>query len=302
MQRLFYILFFINIINCNAQQLPQLSLHTFDYTVFNPAANGTKPNSEVMLHHRSQWAGFSNAPRTQVLMYNGKTNETMGIGGNIMNDITGPTRRLSASFAYNYKIKFETFKLSIGLAAGIMQYGIDGNKITLHENTDQAIAEHTSIKSIRPNVDFGTFLYTDKFSAGISIMQLLANKIKFKDDYINPEVKLANHFYITSCYKIDLNEKIKIQPSFMVGGAFGTPLILDLGLKAEFQEKITAGLSYRTNDAVVILAGVKIKNLFTIAYAYDFVISKLRKYNSGSHDIILAFDIISKKDIKPAML
>lgn len=302
MKRILYILFFIGIYNCSAQQLPQISLHTFDYTVFNPAANGTKHNSEVMLHHRSQWVGFSNAPNTQFLTFNGKANETMGIGGNIINDITGPTRRLSASVAYNYKIKFETFKLSIGLAAGIMQYGIDGNKITLHENTDMAVAEHSSLKSIRPNIDFGTFLYTDKFSAGISIMQLLANKIKFKDDLLDPEVKLSNHFYITSCYKIDLNEKIKLQPSFMVGGAFGTPLTVDLGIKAEFQEKITAGLSFRTKDAIVILAGVKIKKLFTIAYAYDIVVSKLRKYNSGSHDIILAFDIISKKEVKPALL
>ena len=110
------------------QQIPQLSLRSIDQTAFNPAANGTKDFSQIMLHHRSQWVGFSNAPNTQFLTYNGKINETMGLGGLIMNDITGPTRRLSLSIAYNYKVKFDNFKLSIGLAAGIMQYGIDGKK------------------------------------------------------------------------------------------------------------------------------------------------------------------------------
>jgi len=92
-----------------------------------------------------------------------------------------------------------------------------------------------------------------------------------------------------------LNKEIMLQPSFLVGGTFGTPLLIDLGLRVDFfQEKITAGIGFRTNDAIVLLAGVKIKNQFTIAYSYDIVISTLRKYNSGSHDIILSFYFLQK--------
>jgi len=295
MKKIFFLVFFFSLITCFSQQLPQLTLRSFDYTVFNPASNGIKPYSEIMLHHRSQWVGFTNAPNTQFLTYNGKINEIMGIGSYIMNDITGPTRRFSASVAYNYKAKFENFRLSLGLAAGIMQYGIDGNKISLYQINDNVIAEHISMKSICPNVDFGVLLYNDKFYTGISIMQLLANKIKFNAENINTTINLVNHFYITSGYKIELNKEIMLQPSFLVGGTFGTPLLIDLGLRVDFfQEKITAGIGFRTNDAIVLLAGVKIKNQFTIAYSYDIVISTLRKYNSGSHDIILSFYFLQK--------
>ena len=294
MKKIFFILFFFNLITCLAQQLPQLSLRSFDYTVFNPATNGTKPYSEVMLHHRSQWVGFTNAPSTQFLTYNGKINEIMGIGSYIMNDITGPTRRFAASVAYNYKAKFENLRLSIGLAAGIMQYGIDGNKISLYQHNDNIVAERISMKSICPNVDFGVLLYNDKFYTGISIMQLLANKIKFNAENINTTINLTNHFYITSGYKIELNKEILLQPSFLVGGTIGTPLLIDFGLRTDFQEKITAGIGFRTNDAIVLLAGVKIKNQFTIAYSYDIVFSTLRKYNSGSHDIILSFYFLQR--------
>lgn len=296
MKKVLFLLLYFSIPSIYAQQLPEISLRDFDYTIYNPAANGTKPFSEVMLHHRSQWIGFKNAPSTQFLTYNGKINESMGLGSYIINDITGPTRRLSASVAYNYKVKFENFKLSLGLAAGIMQYGIDGNKIDIYENNDNAVNEHISMKSIRPNVDFGAWLFTDKFYSGISIMQLLSNKIKLSSEDLNATIKLANHFYITSGYNIDLNEEIKLQPSFIVAGTFGTPLIIDLGAKAEFSEKFTFGLHFRTNDAIVILAGVKIKKIFTIAYSYDFIFSKFRQYNSGSHDIVLAFDILPKKE------
>ena len=168
-------------------------------------------------------------------------------------------------------------------------------KITLYQNTDMAVAEQVSMKSIRPNFDFGAWLYNDKFFAGISVMQLLSNKIKLESQEINATIDLANHFYITSGYTVEMNDQIKLQPSFMIGGAFGTPLLIDLGIKSTYQDKFTAGLGFRTNDAVVILAGIKIKQQFTVAYSYDLIVSKFRKYNSGSHDIILMFDIPNKE-------
>ena len=296
MNRFFCILLFIACFgHLYSQQLPEITLRNFDQTVFNPAANGTLNYSQIMLHHRSQWVGFSNAPSTQFLTYNGKIKENMGLGGIIMNDITGPTRRLSASAAYDYHVAFDNFKLSLGLSLGLIQYGIDGNKITLQQNSDLAVAEQVSMKSTRPNADFGAWLFNEKFYAGISLMQLLANKIKLKEDELNATVDLANHFYITSGYLVDLNDDISLQPSFLVGGAFGTPLLIDLGIKTEIKDRISAGLGFRTNDAVTIFAGLKIKQQFTIAYSYDIVVSKLRKYNSGSHDLILKFDIPYKK-------
>jgi len=294
MKKIFFILFCLESGFANSQQLPEISLRDFDYTIFNPSATGVNKYDEIMLHHRSQWVGFKNAPSTQFLTYNGSLNETMGIGSYILNDITGPTRRFSASVAYNYKLKFENFKLSLGLAAGVMQYGIDGNKINLFDNNDQAVAEHVSMKSVSPNFDFGAWLYTDKFYSRISIMQLMSNKINLKSNDYKASINLANHFYITSGYKIEINDKIKLIPSFLVGGTFSAPLIVDLGVKSEFADNFTAGLHFRTNDAIVLLAGVTIKKNFTIAYSYDLMVSKLRKYNSGSHDIVLSFIIIPK--------
>ena len=298
MKKVSHILFFF-IITCvvQSQQLPELTLRSFDQTVFNPAANGTKDFNQIMLHHRSQWVGFSNAPKTQFLTYNGKLKENMGLGGVIMNDITGPTRRLSANLAYDYHVVFENFKLSLGMSAGVIQYGIDGNNITLQQNNDLAIAEKISMKSTRPNADFGAWLYNEKFYAGISLMQLLSNKIKLRNDELTATIDLANHFYITSGYTLDMNEDILLKPSFLVSGAFGTPLLIDLAIHAEFKDKMYAGIGFRTNDAITLLAGFKIKQQFTIAYSYDIVVSKLRKYNSGSHDIILKFDIPNKKNI-----
>ena len=47
---------------------------------------------------------------------------------------------------------------------------------------------------------------------------------------------------------------------------------------------------------VVVLdnAGFQISNSFFIGYAYDHSVTKLQKYNDGSHEIILKFNLNDK--------
>ncbi len=40
-------------------------------------------------------------------------------------------------------------------------------------------------------------------------------------------------------------------------------------------------------DAVVFLAGLTVKKVVDVSYAYDANISDLNKHNSGSHEIML---------------
>ena len=51
-----------------------------------------------------------------------------------------------------------------------------------------------------------------------------------KAENINTTINLVNHFYITSGYKIELNKEIMLQPSFLVGGTFGTPFTYRFGI------------------------------------------------------------------------
>ena len=54
------------------------------------------------------------------------------------------------------------------------------------------------------------------------------------------------------------------------------------------------GLSYRTNDAFIVMAGYLYKNKINIAYSYDFTTSGIRKYSDGSHEIVLEYKFYKK--------
>lgn len=278
-----------------AQQMPQLTQRMIDETTYNPGCYGTKPYSQIFLHHRSQWIGFDNAPSTQVLSYDGKLNEEMALGGYVLNDITGPTRRFSLNAGYAYRFAFRDFMVSAGLALSLMQYGIDGNKITLHENSDLAITENVSEKAWRPDASFGGYMYNEKFYAGLSIMQLFGSK--FRLNYpgdIEAQIKQVRHYYFTSGYNMEMGQ-ITLQPSFLFGTTIASPSQLDFNIKATYIQKFTFGLGYRVNDALTILTGIKIKEQFFLAYSYDLVVGRLRTYNSGSHEIVLLFMIQPKE-------
>jgi hypothetical protein len=60
------------------------------------------------------------------------------------------------------------------------------------------------------------------------------------------------------------------------------------------------GLSCRTNDAFIVMAGYLYKNKINIAYSYDFTTSGIRKHSDGSHEIVLEYKFYKKaKEEKP---
>ena len=67
---------------------------------------------------------------------------------------------------------------------------------------------------------------------------------------------------------------------------------IDINLLAELNNMILGGVSYRYQDAVVLMAGLKMPlgpGNAKLMYAYDINTSQLRSYNSGSHEILLGY-------------
>ena len=112
-----------------------------DYPM-NPAIGGSRPYFEGMSNNRYQWIGITDAPRTYMLSVNGPLkNQPMGLGGLLFTDIVGPTRRTGLYFSYAYQMKVsDKIKVSLGISAGILQFMVDGSKITLHDLADNVIS------------------------------------------------------------------------------------------------------------------------------------------------------------------
>lgn len=298
MKRLLHILIFISLIpvGLKAQQLPHFTQYMFNDYVLNPAIAGTKDYYQVRAISRFQWVGVVDAPQTINLSINGPHSEkSMGFGGYLYNDVTGPTSKtgIYGTYAYNINI-VNNIRLSMGLSLGILQNKIDGTKITLHD-IDDPVLQDGVYSSWVPDASIGFYFYDENWFGGFSAFQLFSNNLKVYDEKSGLN-RLKHHYYLMGGYRFDVSPQFSIEPSlFFKGTPHVTPQI-DINAKVTYQEMVWLGLSYRSQDAVSILLGYIHNKRYYFGYAYEFGITEFRSYNSGTHEIMigLRFNPIKK--------
>ena len=305
MKKCFYIFIFIlSSVVVRAQQLPHYSNYMINDYVMNPAIGGSDNYFEGVSNNRYQWIGITDAPRTYILSVNGPTkNLKMGLGGLLFTDIVGPTRRTGLYFSYAYHLKVsEKVKISLGLSGGILQFMVDGSKITLRDPSDLVISN--GVQSVlMPDFGAGVYAYsTDKkWYVGASVPQILQNKIKFFDNSTTSLSKLATHYYVTAGYKFTITDDIKIEPSTCLKYVKPAPFQFDLGLRAIYQEKIWIGGAFGYLDAVSAMVGYTMQENITFAYSYDFTMTNIKKYSTGTHELMIGIKFHRKKESKDAV-
>ena len=289
MKRIIYILLLFAS-RAFAQQLPQYSNYMINDYVLNPAIGGSNSYFEGKSNNRYQWIGITDAPRTYVLSVDGPTKSlNMGLGGILFTDIVGPTRRTGFYLSYAYHLKVSPkVRVSFGLSAGILQFMVDASKIQLHDQGDMVISN--GVQSVlMPDFGAGVYAYsTDKkWYAGASVPQIFQEQIKFFNAQTSSLSKLATHMYVTGGYKFTLNDEFKLEPSTCIKFVNPAPVQFDLGLRAIYKDMIWLGGSYRYMDAVSAMIGYTLMQNITFAYSYDFTTTDIRKYSSGTHEIMI---------------
>lgn len=283
----------------NAQHIPLYSQYFFNDFAVNPAVAGTRDWYDVRSNHRYQWVGLTDSPRTFTLSMHGPAkNKKMGYGGYLFTDNVGPTRRTGVQFAYAYHLKInEEIKLSFSLSAGLLQYAVDGSKITTHDPGDAVISSGYQ-SALVPDFKFGFYLYSEKFWVGGSIPQLLQNKLYFFDTQTFSESNLWFHYNLSGGYTFEINEDIDIQPSLLLKYVKHIPLQADIMARVIYKDQVWLGGSFRTKDAISVMAGYTYRNNLSIGYSYDFTQSNIKNYSSGTHELMLGIRFIQKSNNK----
>lgn len=295
-KRVYSFLFLITAVVGSAQQLPQYSQYMLNEMAINPAVAGRDDFAEVRSNNRRQWVGITDAPRTYMLTLQGPIKDKhMGLGMNVYTDIVGPTRRTGASLSYAYHLKLnKELNLSLGVSAGLQQWGIDGNKITLREEGDQQLISSYRTAAV-PDFGAGIYFYQkEKFYFGVSLPQMYQAPLGIFPG-AEKNSKLASHYNINGAYKIVVDEQITVEPSFLVKYEKPAPVKVDIGARVIYKKQVWAGLVYRHKDAVSALLGYMYKDYLTIGYSYDFTTTKVRKYSSGTHELMLGLRFSRKQ-------
>jgi type IX secretion system PorP/SprF family membrane protein len=270
------------------QQSPMYTQYMFNKFIYNPAVAGTYNYYQIRSNHRFQWIGMPDAPLTNTLSFYGPHAKLpMGYGGYLYYDVTGPTSKagLTGSYAYNISVT-DDIRVSMGVSFGIMQFKVDGTQINLKDKSDLAL--QGTVNSIVPDANFGVYMYASNFYAGFSTSQLINTKLRFYEQATSLN-KLKSHFYFTGGYIWEINNQFTVEPSAMLKGTAPKQIQVDFNTRVIYLDMVWAGLSYRSKDALSFLVGYTYDNKIYFGYSYDFTVTELRKYNSGTHEIMIGY-------------
>ncbi len=280
-----------------AQQMPQYSQYMFNDFCINPAVAGTKSSQPIMAMIRNQWVGLDDAPITQTISFHGSWLKKTGMGGMIVNDVTGPARQTSIQLAYAHHIvlKGETY-LSLGLSGSVAQYVLDKDAIMLDDPNDNAILGGKE-EAIVPDAAFGVYIYGERFYVGWSIPQLFENSIQFNSSETLQENKLVRHYFANAGYRFNAGENIEIEPSFLFKTIENAPFQLDINTKVIIQKMAWLGCSYRDSESIVAMAGIRFKDI-GLGYSFDFTLTNIKNHSTGSHEFFLSY-LLPYKEVQP---
>jgi len=293
MKRLVYICILGAVsLNALSQQDPKFSQNMFLAPYYNPGAVGSSDKICLGAAFRNQWTGLPDAPITTIftanmpLQFLGRDH---GIGITFMNDNLAFNNDFQFSASYAFRIDLGQGSLGIGVNAGMANQALtpswNGADI-ITPDTDDAIPKNGgSIFGF--DMGLGAYYNTDNLYVGLSTTHLNQTTFDYPED--NATSRLIRHYYLMAGYNIQLsNPMFEIIPSLMVqSDARSHHIYLNTNLR--YNKRFWGGVSYSVGGALSALVGIEMMNGIKIGYSYDFELSPLMNYNSGSHEVTVRY-------------
>jgi type IX secretion system PorP/SprF family membrane protein len=277
-----------------SQQDAQYTQYMYNTINVNPAYAGSRGVMSVFGLHRTQWVGLDGAPTTNAFSINSPIeNSNLGIGLSFVNDKIGPTveNTISADISYTIQTS-DTYNLSFGVKGTANLFNLDVTKLNPVSAADPLLQNLEN--NFSPNVGAGVYFHSDKLYLGASVPNFFETR-RYDDNSIAVYKERMNLYFIGG-YVFDLTSNLKFKPAFLTKAVEGAPLQVDVSGNFLINEKFVLGAAWRWSAAVSAMAGFQVNDGLYIGYGYDLETTRLRNFNSGSHEVFLRFELFKRQD------
>ena len=290
-------LFCLLIIAGFAQYNPLQSQYVLNRLVINPAYAGAEGFLSTTVSYRRQWLGFDGAPETFAFTANMPLrNKRYNIGIIAAQDNIAIMHRSHLSLIYAYRIFAGKISFSAGFQPGVTFMKNSWTDVHTINPTD------ASFQSAETNVSFdagyGLYLQSKRFFLGVSSIAKFSEKTNSIQG--NRPIILVN-----TGYTFGNKEKTAITISMLGRYMLSNFFQADMNAVVTLRDRISFGASYRHKDAVVGIIQMKINDQIYIGYSYDYTLSNLSSYSSGTHELLLRYDfsyrVNSKSPRQPSL-
>ena len=284
----------------HAQQTEHYTQYMFNQYAFNPAVAGTKKCIDIRTGYRYQWADITDAPNVGFanihapVKFKKRRKKVFGpysgAGLQIKRDKFGPFSFLQAHLAYALHLPINrNWTIHYGIAGGIKQAVFRTSEIST-EFVDPIIPGSAQ-RFILPDFKFGVWLNDDRTYFGFSIHNILGNTLK---NVGTPgDSRLQRHFYLTGGRRFNMQKGWSFIPSLFALYTARTPIDFHLSGIFDLKNKFAFGIGLRRTDAITAQVRIKLFNLLSVGYSFDFIISKMGKSSFYTHELTAGFNSCS---------
>lgn len=277
---------------------PQFTSNMFTRQLINPASVGETDMANAFMNLRRQWgsvgpqtvAAFVEAP------FSG-TKRKHGAAISLVDDQAGFFGTTFINAAYSHKQDIWNGTLSVGTQASLASLSWDGSQIndgttsTDFHNDMGVTYEQLKISETSTKFDISLGMhYSDKDQYyGISLTHLARPTLElYNSDYYIYYNRTLNLY---AGYNIDLRSlpDLHLKPSAFLK-TDGKNFQLDLNCNAWYKDEIFVGMSYRLQDAIAFLGGLKLKNGILIGGSYDVTTSRMIYGGFGSVEAFVSYE------------
>lgn len=306
--RRFYFVFtlvLVFVFDVCAQQDAQFSQYMLNPLYYNAASAGLDGTTNFSAIHRSQWLGYSSsfdgnggAPSSQLLSFSTPfpyKEIPFGLGFNFIHDKLGEVRNLSVGFALSYHKKLPKGQLSLGIKPGFVSQTIDFSKFRFNDQGDP-LNIGTKESQVAADLAVGLFYTRNNYAIGLGVNHLLSPSFNFGIDQSTTEFNnnLETTFNISGNYTYEVAYNITLEPSVLVKTDLKT-YSFDLSAILTYDDKIWAGVSYRQQEALVLIMGYSFlkDNIMKVGYAFDYVVDEQKAKQPTSHEFFVRYTLPS---------
>src|SRR5690606_25488526 len=215
-----------------------------------------------------------------------------------------------ANYALRLQLdRADEHRLSLGLAGGVTQYALDGNKLNPLDENDPVLPIG-KIGTWRPDIRLGVYYSNSRWYAGVSVQDLFAGTDSGEDFQFNQNslerIYRNIHGYSIIGAKSELEPGLLLCPSLLVTADFRGPTSVDVIAMFIFNGKSWIGGGYRTRARIFnrdyqdySAAKLSALNSFSgiaqfyvtpqlrIGYSYDYMLNRMAGLQQGSHEVTL---------------
>lgn len=271
-----------------AQKELVMTQYIHNQFAINPAFAGSRETLSAFGAYRMQWSGIPDAPNAQYFSVHAPLkNNNVALGLSFFNENVSIVRNTGFSAAYAYRIKAtQKSRLAFSLSAGLLSSKSSWDRVSLNQADDPAFSENETF--LDPMLGFGVAWYSQQFFAGFSIPDLFyTGSFDNESPVFEPS---STNYLLTAGYLYVINPNVSLQPSALIRYNPNQSTIADLSANVLIQNRFWTGITYRTNNEIVAMAGWQASPQLRVAYSFDYPTGDLSHLNSGSHELSLQFD------------